>query len=110
VVGVIQNSFIAGRIKTAKDTICRGKTITDTIKSTGLFQPIVVHTIATGEKSGNLEQGLLNLADTYDEEIEMITRSLTALLEPLILLVMGLIIGFIVMAVLLPIFEINQIV
>jgi len=58
--------------------------------------------------SGTLEKQLMNIADNCDQELNNITQSLTALIEPVILLVMGTIIGFIVLALLLPIFEINQ--
>ena len=63
---------------------------------------------AVGEISGSVEEQLINIADAYDEEIEILTRSLTSLLEPVVLLFMGVVVGFIVLALLLPIFEINQ--
>ena len=106
--GVLQNRFIAAQLDTIKQDIARGRTIAETIKKTRLFPPIMHHTIAVGEMSGNVEEQLINVADVYDEEIETLTRSLTALLEPVILLVMGAVVGFIVLALLLPIFEINQ--
>jgi general secretion pathway protein F len=58
--------------------------------------------------TGNVEDGLINIAEMYDAEVETTVRTLTALLEPLILLLMGGVVGFIVLAILLPIFEINQ--
>jgi general secretion pathway protein F len=69
----------------------------------------VFHILATGQLSGNIEGGLLSIADMYDNEVELTAKTLTSLLEPAILLVMGGVIGFIVLAVLLPIFEINQV-
>lgn len=107
--GVIQNVFIAGALETVKDFVGRGDHIAGAIKRTGLFPPIVFHTLATGQISGNIEDGLIDIADMYDDEVELTSKTLTSLLEPAILLVMGAIIGFIVLAVLLPIFEINQI-
>ncbi|MFC1782831.1 type II secretion system F family protein [Planctomycetota bacterium] len=106
--GVMQNRYIAAQIDTVRQDIARGRSIAETIKNTHLFPPIMHHAIAVGEMSGGVEEQLINFADAYDEEIETITRSLTALLEPAILLVMGAIVGFIVLALLLPIFEINQ--
>jgi len=73
-----------------------------------LFPPVVSHIVATGQVSGNVEEGLSSIADMYDSEVEIATKTLTSLLEPAILLIMGVIVGFIVMAILLPIFEINQ--
>ena len=106
---VIQNSFIARAFDSVKDLVGRGDNIANAIRRTGLFPPIVFHIIATGQISGNVEDGLIDIADMYDGEVEMTAKTLTSLLEPAILLVMGLIVGFIVLAVLLPIFEINQV-
>ncbi len=107
--GVVQNRFIAGALDTVKDRVNRGDDIAEAIKKTGLFPPIVIHIIATGQMSGNIEDGLIDIADMYDGEVEMTAKTLTSLLEPVILLIMGAIIGFIVLAILLPIFEINQV-
>ena len=107
--GIVQNSFIAGALDSVKDRVSRGDDIAEAIRKTGLFSPIVVHIIATGQMSGNIESGLIDIADMYDDEVEMTAKTLTSLLEPVILLVMGAIVGFIVLAILLPIFEINQV-
>jgi len=106
--GVIQNSFIAASLDNIKEDIGRGHSTAGAIKQTGLFPPIMYHTIAIGEMSGNMEEQLINIADAYDDEIDTMTCSLTSLIEPIILLLMGLVVGFIVLAMLLPIFEINQ--
>lgn len=105
---VIQNQFIAKGLEPVKDLVSKGDTLANSIKKTGLFPPIVFHIIATGQVSGNLEDGLIDIANMYDEEVDRLAKTLTSLLEPAILLVMGVVIGFIVMAILLPIFEINQ--
>lgn len=105
---VIQNSFIAGALDSVKDLVSRGDNIANAIRRTGLFPPIVFHIIATGQISGNIEEGLINIADMYDDEVELATKTLTSLLEPVILLFMGAVVGFIVLAILLPISEINQ--
>ncbi|OHB65040.1 MAG: hypothetical protein A2Y76_09335 [Planctomycetes bacterium RBG_13_60_9] len=73
-----------------------------------MFPPVVYHLIATGQMSGNIEDGLIDIAEMYDAEVETSVRTLTALLEPVVLLVMGGVVAFIVLAILLPIFEINQ--
>ena len=105
---VIQNSFIADALDSVKDLVSKGDNIANAIRSTGLFPPIVFHIIATGQISGDIEGGLINIADMYDGEVELTTKTLTSLLEPVILLFMGAVVGFIVLAILLPIFEINQ--
>jgi len=106
---VIQNSFIAGALDSVKDLVSKGDAIANAIRKTGLFPPIVYHIIATGQISGNVEEGLINIADMYDGEVELTTKTLTSLLEPAILLLMGAVVGFIVLAILLPIFDINQV-
>jgi len=106
---VIQNSFIADTLESVKDWVGKGEAIANAIRKTGLFPPIVYHIIATGEISGNVEEGLINIADMYDGEVELATKTLTSLLEPVILLFMGAVVGFIVLAILLPIFDINQV-
>ena len=107
--GVVQNRFIAGALESVKDRVGRGDSIAESIRKTGLFPPVVIHIIATGQLSGNVEEGLINIAEMSDNEVEMTAKTLTSLLEPAVLLVMGAVVGFIVLAILLPIFEINQI-
>ncbi|MHC4694567.1 MAG: type II secretion system F family protein [Planctomycetota bacterium] len=106
---VIQNRVIANAMDSVKDLVGKGEAIANAIRKTGLFPPIVYHIIATGQISGNIEDGLINIADMYDGEVELTTKTLTSLLEPVILLFMGVVVGFIVLAVLLPIFDINQV-
>jgi len=105
---VIQNSLIAQAMSDIKDSVQKGDNIADAVRTTGLFPPVVYHLIATGQMSGNIEDGLIDIAEMYDGEVQTAVRTLTSLLEPIILLVMGGVVAFIVMAILLPIFEINQ--
>ena len=106
---VIQNSVIANAMNSVKDLVGKGEAIAYAIRKTVLFPPIVYHIIATGQVGGNLEEGLMDIAVMYDGEVELATKTLTSLLEPVILLCMGAVVAFIVLAVLLPIFDINQI-
>jgi general secretion pathway protein F len=105
---VIQNSLIAQAMSDIKDAVQKGDNIADAVRTTGLFPPVVYHLIATGQMSGNIEGGLIEIAEMYDNEVQTAVRTLTSLLEPLILIVMGGVVAFIVMAILLPVFEINQ--
>jgi general secretion pathway protein F len=105
---VVQNSLIAQAMTHIKDSVQKGDNIADAVRTTGLFPPVVYHLIATGQMSGNIEDGLIEIAEMYDNEVQTAVRTLTSLLEPIILLVMGAVVGFIVMAILLPVFEINQ--
>jgi len=107
--GVVKNSFVADALNTVKSSISKGDNIADAIRKTGLFPPIVYHITATAQAGASIEQGLANIADMYDTDVEQTARVLTSLLEPAVLLVMGVVVGFIVLAVLMPIFEINQV-
>lgn len=108
VMNIVQNRYIVGAVAKARDAIEHGSSVAQAFRNTNVFPPIVIHMIATGEISGDLENSLNDVADTYDSEIQIATRTLTAMLEPAIMLAMGVVIGFIVLAILLPIFEINQ--
>jgi len=106
---VVKNSFIADALNSVKELVGSGDDLAGAVRKTGLFPPIVFHIIAVGQIGSGLDEGLLNIADMYDDEVEMTTKTLLSLLEPAILLITGLVVGFIVLAVLLPIFEINQV-
>lgn len=105
---VVQNTLIAQALGAIRDSVHKGENLADAVRTTGLFPPVVYHLIATGQLSGNIEDGLIEIAEMYDGEVQTSVRTLTALLEPLILLVMGGVVAFIVLAILLPVFEINQ--
>ena len=107
---VIHNSLIADSIDHIREVIAKGDTIANAARGTRLFPPIICHILATGQTSGDIEASLLSIADMYDSEIEIQTKTLTSLLEPAILLIMGIFVAFIVLAILLPIFEISQMV
>jgi general secretion pathway protein F len=105
---ISQNHLIAEAADHIKEWVHKGETIANAIRATGMFPPVVFHVIQTGQMTGNVEDGLLDIAEMYDGEVEATVRTLTALLEPVILLLMGGVVGFIVLSILLPIFEINQ--
>ena len=105
---VVQNTLIAQAMSDIRDSVQKGENIADAVRTTGLFPPVVYHLIATGQMSGNIEGGLLEIAEMYDAEVQSSVRTLTALLEPIVLLIMGGVVAFIVLAILLPVFEINQ--
>jgi general secretion pathway protein F len=105
---ISQNHVMTEATEHIKEGVHRGETIANAVRATGLFPPVVFHVIQTGQMTGTVEDGLLNIAEMYDGEVEATVRTLTALLEPMILLLMGGVVGFIVLSILLPIFEINQ--
>jgi general secretion pathway protein F len=107
---VVNNRLLAEAIEETKVEVREGGAIAAPLKRSGLFPAIVTHMIATGEASGDLEEMLVKVADAYEAEVETKVTALTSILEPVIILVMGLVVGFIVISILLPIFEMNQLV
>lgn len=106
--GVVRNVILTASLDHVRDAVSKGRDMSAAVKKTKLFPPIVSHVLATGQVSGDIEAGFINIADMYDREIEQTIKTLVSLLEPAVLLVMGLVVGTIVMAILLPILEINQ--
>jgi general secretion pathway protein F len=107
---VVSNRVLMQVIEDARDNIREGQDIAPPLRRSQLFPPLATHMIAVGEKSGKLEDMLLRVADTFETDVETTVQGLTALIEPLMILFMGSIIGFIALSILLPIFQINQIV
>src|SRR5713101_288355 len=107
---VVNNSVLAAAINTARDAIREGADIASPLKASGYFPPLVSHMISIGEKSGQLEDMLLRVAESYDNEVETSVEGLTSLVEPIIIVVMAMVVFGIMLAVLLPIFELNTIV
>ena len=107
---VVNNAVLKNAIDDGRTAIREGQSVAEPLKRSGLFPPLLVHMIAVGEKSGELEQMLSRAADAYDNEVESSVNSLTSIMEPVMIIFMGGVVLFIVMAILLPIFELNQLV
>ncbi|MCB9652582.1 MAG: type II secretion system inner membrane protein GspF [Deltaproteobacteria bacterium] len=105
---VLNNSRLAEVVAEAREAIREGESIAAPLRKSGEFPPIVVHMVATGEKSGQLEEMLENVADSYDFQVDQRVSSLTTLIEPILIVAMGVGVGFIVFAVLLPILQLSQ--
>jgi general secretion pathway protein F len=105
---VLQNHVLVKVIEDAREKIQQGESIATTLKRSGQFPSVVTHMIAVGERAGQLEQMLENVAVAYDAEIEMKLTRLTTLLEPLIIVGMGLGVMFIVVSILMPIMDMNS--
>jgi general secretion pathway protein F len=106
---VVNNTVFETAIDAAAVQVTEGKSLNFALKQTHMFPPIVIHMVAVGEKTGELEDMLINVADNYDQQIEAQLGKLTSLLEPLMIVAMVFIVGFIVIAVLMPIFEMQNI-
>ncbi len=107
---VLDNARLAKVIEDAIGSIREGESIAGPLKRSGDFPPIVTHMIAVGEKSGQLEQMLENVAKAYDTQVDTRVQALTSLLEPLMIVIMGGAVGFIAFAILMPLIQMNDMV
>jgi type IV pilus assembly protein PilC len=99
------NKVVEETLINARVSISGGKTIADPLAASGVFPKMVTHMIAVGESTGALDAMLGKIADFYEEEVDQAVASLTALLEPAMMVFLGIVIGFIVIAMYLPIFK-----
>jgi general secretion pathway protein F len=105
---VVTNGLLADAVEASRDSIRSGHGMGETLARSGLFPPLLVEMIKVGERSGELEQMLERVADNYEREVENSLGLMTTMLQPLMTLVMAAVILFMMMAVLLPIFQLNQ--
>lgn len=106
---VLGNVVLMDAVEATKASVREGESLAEPLKRSGQFPPMVVHMIAVGEKTGALEVMLEKVADNYDGEIDTTVSSMTTLLEPIMILVMGGVVSFIVIAILLPILKLSEI-
>jgi len=104
------NKVVEKAILRARESIREGEKIADPLKASGVFPPMVIQMISVGEETGNLEIMLTKIADFYDQEVDTAVKALTSLIEPVIICVMGLVIGAIVICMFLPIFQMSSLV
>ncbi|MBN1547147.1 MAG: type II secretion system F family protein [Syntrophaceae bacterium] len=107
---VIDNRVIAEVLKKAGRDVEEGQPLSAPLSRCNIFPPMAVEMIAVGEQSGTMEEMLFKIADSGEREIEANITTMTSLLEPVMILFMGLVVGFIVVSILLPLFEMNQLV
>jgi len=104
------NVLLEAAVLKAKEAVTRGETLGDPLTATRMFPPMVTRMISIGEKTGALEKLLMKIAEFYDQEVRAMVKALTSLIEPLMISAMGLIVGFIVLAIFLPIIYMQRIV
>lgn len=104
---LVTNTVLQKVIENARDSIREGESIAGPLKRSGEFPPIVYHMVSIGEKSGQLEDMLLNVADAYDSQVETRIAALTSLLEPIMIVMMGGVVSFVVFSILMPILQMN---
>lgn len=106
--GVVGNILVERAIMKVQSRVKEGKGMVGPLTESGVFPPMALHMIAVGEETGKLEEMLANVADHYDKEVKRSTKRLTALLEPVLILGMGLVVGVVVVSILMAIFSIHE--
>ena len=106
---VVDNAVLAKAIDEARDNISEGENIAGPLKKSGEFPPIVTNMINIGEKTGDLENMLLQVSEAYDFEVKTRVDGLTSILNPILIVIMGSVIAMIVFAILIPMFDMASI-
>ncbi len=106
---VVGNEVVRQALMHVREAVVGGSDLAGPFRTSPVFPPTLAQMVAVGERTGHLDELLLHLSDFYDAEVERDLRALTSLLEPVMLLVMGLIVGFISLSVLLPIFQLVRV-
>jgi len=104
---IVGNVRLAEVIEQSRQAIQEGESIAAPLKRSGEFPPLVHHMVAIGERSGSLEEMLGNVADAYEDQVDTTVSALTSLMEPIMNVLMGAVVTFIVFSVLMPILQIN---
>jgi general secretion pathway protein F len=107
---VVTNSVLMDVVEKAHDSIREGESFANPLKRSGEFPPLVYHMIAIGERSGQLEDMLVSVADSYETQVNVRIGALTSLLEPLLIVGMGAVIAFVALSILMPILQLNTVI
>ena len=106
---ISQNEAISRSIGHVHDRLREGKGISKSLEETDVFPPLAVHMIGVGEETGRLDEMLIKVAKTYEENVQTSVKRFVSLLEPLIIVIMGAVVFFIVISILMAILSINEI-
>ena len=109
IVGVSSgNRVIERKIIESKKQIEAGKSLSEPLRAAKLFPPMVNEMVYVGEETGNLDDMLMKVADYYEDEVDRAVEGLTSMIEPILIVFLGIIVGFIVIALYLPIFKLGE--
>jgi general secretion pathway protein F len=109
-ISVVENQILKLEVQQFKKSVTEGANFASSMAKSKFFPAFVTNIVSVGEEAGSLEKSFLRIADEYEREVDRSLKAVTRILEPVIILVMGLIVGFIVLSMLLPIFQMNLIV
>jgi general secretion pathway protein F len=107
---VVGNVLLADAVAAAAREVGKGQGLGNALAASRVFPDLPIQMISVGEQSGQLEAMLYKVADVYENEVQATILRMTSLLEPVMILLMGIVVGFIVLAICLPIFEMNTLI
>jgi len=105
---VLDNKILQNALQDVHDKVVEGADISTPMKMSGAFPPTVAYMVGVGEQAGNLEEMLERIAATYDEEVDLATQKLTAVIEPLIIVALAVVVAGIVVAIVMPLLQLQQ--
>lgn len=106
---VLQNRAVSAAVNDMITRISTGERLAALMKDSGLFPPLAIQMVATGEETGHLDAMLMSVADTYDRETAAATKVMLSMLSPMLILVVAAIVGFILVSMILPIFQLSSV-
>ncbi len=106
--GTLGSDKISEIISSVREATRKGRGIAEPLRNSEIFPPLAVHMVTVGEETGRLDEMLIKIADRFDSEVRTTVKRMLALLEPILILIMGIVVGFIVIAMLTAIFSINE--
>ncbi|MFA4991186.1 MAG: type II secretion system F family protein [Candidatus Omnitrophota bacterium] len=107
---IIGNEFIGRAVMQLRDSIKEGEGVSGPMEASKAFPPLVTKMISIGEETGELDKMLIQIADNFEEEVDVAVSGLTSLLEPLLIVFMGLVVGFIVISMFMPLFSLAKLI
>lgn len=105
VIRIVGNKVVEEKLEEAKDKVVRGTPLSLAIKATGIFPPMLDSMLRVGEESGALDDALQRTADYYDDEVDYAVEKMTTAFEPILIVFMGVVVGFVVIAMMMPMFD-----
>ena len=105
---VLDNVVLQNALQTVHDRVVEGTDIATPMKMSGVFPPTISYMVGVGEQAGNLEEMLERISATYDEEVDLATQKLTSIIEPLIIVALAVIVAGIVIAIVLPLLQLQR--
>jgi len=105
---VVDNDFIAGKVERMRDGLERGESILRTAAASGVFTPVVLQMIAVGEETGDLDGLMEEIAGMYEREVDYAVKNLSASIEPILIIALGILIALLALGVFLPIWDLGK--